>query len=194
MPHSLPSMKRVLVIGCPGAGKSTFARWLRDATGLPLYYLDRNWHRPDKTNIPREEFDARVAELTACDRWIIDGNYLRTLEPRLARCDTVFFLDLPVEDCLAGVAARRGLPREDMPWVEEEPDEEFLQYIRDFPADQLPEITRLLEQYRAGRRIVTFHSRAEAEAFRAAQSPAGRAGDQPFDPAGMRAGRTVSKK
>lgn len=48
----LPSMKRVLVIGCPGAGKSTFARWLRDATGLPLYYLDRIWHRPDKTNIP----------------------------------------------------------------------------------------------------------------------------------------------
>ena len=124
-------MKRVLVIGCPGAGKSTFARWLRDATGLPLYYLDRIWHRPDKTNIPREEFDARVAELTAGDRWIIDGNYLRTLEPRLARCDTVFFLDLPVDVCLAGVAARMGQPREDMPWVEEEPDEEFLQYIRD---------------------------------------------------------------
>ena len=135
-----------------------------------------------------------MAELTACDRWIIDGNYLRTLEPRLARCDTVFFLDLPVEDCLAGVAARRGLPREDMPWVEEEPDEEFLQYIRDFPADQLPEILRLLEQYRAGRRVITFHSRAEAEAFRAAQSSAGRVGDQPFDPDGMRAGRTVSKK
>ena len=99
-----------------------------------------------------------------------------------------------MEDCLAGVAARRGLPREDMPWVEEEPDEEFIQYIRDFPANQLPEILRLLEQYRAGRRVITFHSRAEAEAFRAAQSSAGRVGDQPFDPDGMRAGRTVSKK
>ena len=170
----LSSIQRALVIGCPGAGKSTFARRLRDVTGLPLYYLDRIWHRPDKTNIPREEFGARVAALTAGGRWIIDGNYLRTLKPRLARCDTVFFLDLPVEDCLAGVAARRGLPREDKPWVEEEPDEEFLQYIRDFPADQRPEIIRLLDQYRAGRRVMTFRSRAEVEAFWAAQAPAGR--------------------
>lgn len=170
----LSSIQRALVIGCPGAGKSTFARRLRDVTGLPLYYLDRIWHRPDRTNIPREEFDARVAGLTAGGRWIIDGNYLRTLKPRLARCDTVFFLDLPVEDCLAGVAARRGLPREDMPWVEEEPDEEFLQYIRDFPADQRPEIIRLLDQYRAGRRVMTFRSRAEVEAFWATQAPAGR--------------------
>lgn len=171
----LPPMKRVLVIGCPGAGKSTFARNLRDVTGLPLYYLDRIWHRPDKTNISREEFDARVTALTAGGRWIIDGNYLRTLEPRLARCDTVFFLDLPVDACLAGVAARRGRPREDMPWVEEEPDEEFLQYIRDFPAQQLPEIIRLLERYRAGRRIVTFGSRAEVEAFWDVQSLTGSA-------------------
>ena len=161
----LSSIQRALVIGCPGAGKSTFARRLRDATGLPLYYLDRIWHRPDKTNIPRAEFDARVAALTEGGRWIIDGNYLRTLKLRLARCDTVFFLDLPVEDCLAGVAARRGLPREDMPWVEEELDEEFLQYIRDFPADQRPKIIRLLAQYRAGRRVITFRSRAEVEAF-----------------------------
>lgn len=53
-------MRRVLVIGCPGAGKSTFARRLRDATGLPLYYLDMLWHKPDRTTITREEFDIRL--------------------------------------------------------------------------------------------------------------------------------------
>ena len=56
-------MKKVLVIGCPGAGKSTFARRLRDETGLTLYHLDMIWHKPDKTNITREEFDQRLFEI-----------------------------------------------------------------------------------------------------------------------------------
>ena len=51
-------MKRVLIVGCPGSGKSTLARALRDRTGLPLYYLDQIWHRPDGTHISPEAFDA----------------------------------------------------------------------------------------------------------------------------------------
>lgn len=108
-------MKRVLVIGSPGAGKSTFARKLRDGTGLPLYYLDMVWHRSDRTNISREEFDQRLCEILEKDRWIVDGNYLRTLEMRLHACDTVFFLDYPLEVCLQGVESRIGRQREDMP-------------------------------------------------------------------------------
>lgn len=88
-------MRRVLVIGCPGAGKSTFARRLRDATGLPLYYLDILWHKPDRTTITREEFDIRLQMILEQDEWIIDGNFARTLPMRLAYCDTVFFLDFP---------------------------------------------------------------------------------------------------
>ena len=78
-------MEKVLIIGCPGAGKSTFARKLRDETGLPLHYLDMLWHRPDRTNLSPEEFDARLAGILEGERWIIDGNYLRTLETRLRR-------------------------------------------------------------------------------------------------------------
>ena len=91
-----------MVIGSPGAGKSTFARKLRDETGISLYYLDLLWHRPDRTNVEREEFDARLAQILEKDRWIIDGNYLRTLETRMRACDTVFLLDYPMEVCLAG--------------------------------------------------------------------------------------------
>ena len=76
-------MRKVIVIGCPGAGKSTFARKLRDATNLPLYYLDMLWHKEDKTNISREEFDIKLNDILKKDKWIIDGNYLRTLEMRL---------------------------------------------------------------------------------------------------------------
>ena len=71
-------MKRAIVIGCPGAGKSTFARKLKDKTGLPLYYLDRIFHKPDRTTVPREEFDQKLQTILQTDRWIIDGNYQRT--------------------------------------------------------------------------------------------------------------------
>ena len=52
-------MKKVIVIGCPGSGKTTFAEKLNKCTGLPLYYLDSIWHQPDKTHISREEYDKR---------------------------------------------------------------------------------------------------------------------------------------
>ena len=52
-------MKKVIIIGCPGAGKSTFARKLKDRTGLPLFYLDMIWHKADGTNISRDEFDEK---------------------------------------------------------------------------------------------------------------------------------------
>lgn len=158
-------MERALVIGCPGAGKSTFARTLRDKTGLPLHYLDMLWHKPDKTNFTREEFDAGLAQWLAEPRWVIDGNYLRTLEPRLRACDTVFFLDYPLETCLAGARSRVGKPREDMPWVEDEFDPEFHQWILDFAHDQRPRIMELLEQYREGREIHVFTAREAANDF-----------------------------
>ncbi len=155
-------MKRALVIGPSGAGKSTFARALRDKTGLPLYYLDMLWHLADRTTVSREEFDERLGAILEKPRWIIDGNYSRTLETRLSRADTVFFLDLPVEECLAGVESRCGKAREDMPWIEYEEDPEFTQWIRDFPKETTPRIYELLERYREGREIHVFHSRNEA--------------------------------
>lgn len=158
-------MEKVIVIGCPGAGKSTFARALRDQTHLPLYYLDQIWHRPDRTNVSSAEFDARLAEILRRDHWIIDGNYPRTMEMRLRRCDTVFLLDYPLSVCLAGAQARIGIPHEDLPWVEQELDPEFRQWIEDFSTTQLPKIYELLKQYGGGRRVIVFHSREEANAY-----------------------------
>lgn len=158
-------MKKILVIGCPGSGKSTFARKIRDKIGLPLYYLDQLWHKSDKTTVSREEFDSKLSDILRRNQWIIDGNYNRTLEMRLKACDSVFFLDLPTEVCLRGVESRIGRKREDMPWIEEEFDEEFRQWIMDFPQNSRPEIYHLLEQYESKKYIVIFKSRQEVNSY-----------------------------
>ena len=76
-------MKKIIVIGCSGSGKTTFAEKLRDKLGLPLFYLDAIWHKPDRTHIPRDEFDARLTEILDGESWIIDGNYASTMEKRM---------------------------------------------------------------------------------------------------------------
>ncbi len=159
-------MKRVLVVGCPGAGKSTFARKLREKTGLPLHYLDMLWWKPDKSHIPREEFDAKLKDIVAGDEWIIDGNYSRTLAMRLERADTVFMLDFPLDICLAGAKSRVGTNRVDLPWVEDEFDSiELANWIVDFPKQELPKVYQLVAEYGKGKDIHIFHTRAEADAY-----------------------------
>ena len=161
-------MKKVIVIGCPGAGKTTFAERLRDKTGLPLYYLDAIWHKPDRTHISREEYDTRLKEILALDFWIIDGNYSRTVEARLSACDTVFLFDLPVEICLDGAVSRLGKARYDMPWIDTELDPKLKGEIEEFPTKNLPVIYELLQKY-SDKNIVVFKSREEAERFLDAQ-------------------------
>ena len=163
--HQLHAAQRILVVGSPGAGKSTFARKLHDALDLPLVYLDMLWHNADQTTASREEFDAKLASILRRDRWIIDGNYARTLERRLKRADTVFFFNLPAEACLAGAAARIGRPREDLPWIEQELDAEFAEYIRRFPADQLPQLLATLNARPRDTSLITFRSHEEADAY-----------------------------
>lgn len=158
-------MEKVIIIGCPGAGKSTFARKLKEKTGLPLFYLDMIWHKADGTNISRDEFDGKIKEIMKKEQWILDGNYIRTLEMRLKECDTVFLLDYPLELCLEGASSRIGKERPDMPWVESEFDLEFRQFIVDFPKDSLPKIYELLKKYEKEKELHIFRKREDAEEY-----------------------------
>ena len=160
-------MKKAIIIGCPGSGKSTFARALHERTGLPVYHLDMMFWNADRTIVDGEIFRERMNEVLQKEEWILDGNYGSTMELRMAACETVFFLDYPLEVCLAGVAARKGKPRPDMPWaerVDDVPDEEFMGFIRGFEKNNRPQITELLEKY-SQKDIIVFHSREEAQAY-----------------------------
>ena len=100
-------MERVIIIGCGGAGKSTLARKLGEKTGLPVVHLDQIWWAPGNwEHMEREEFDRRLLEEMEKPRWILDGNYNRTIESRLDGCDTVIYLDMPRLVCLKNWISR----------------------------------------------------------------------------------------
>ena len=157
-------MKKIIVIGCPGSGKSYFSKALHKLTGIELYHLDMLYWNADKTTVSCDVFQERLFRVLEKDAWILDGNYASTMEIRLATCDTVFFLDFPQSVCLDGVQERMGKPRSDMPWIETEEDEAFIKFIKSFHQHQRPKILSLLEQY-GNKTVITFTSRKEAEDF-----------------------------
>ena len=158
-------MKKIIIIGCSGSGKSTLARKLSAKTNIPLYYLDMIWHKPDKTTLTEKEFDQRLKLLLQKDKWIIDGNYQRTLEMRLKECDTVFLLDIPTQICLESAKSRIGKKRDDLPWLETIFEEDFKQWICDYPDKSLPKTLGLLEKYKADKQTIVFKSRDEIDKY-----------------------------
>jgi adenylate kinase family enzyme len=163
-------MRRVLVIGSGGAGKSTFATRLAALTGLPLVHLDalywqRGWIEPSK-----ELWAQAVERLAAAEQWIMDGNYGGTLEMRLAKCDTVIFLDLPRRLCLWRVTLRRirfhGRARPDMTQgCDERLTWPFILWIWSYRRERRPKILRRLEELRQDQQAVVLRTDAEIEAF-----------------------------
>ena len=158
-------MKKIIVIGCPGSGKSVFSKALHTLTRIPLFHLDLLFWNADKTTVEKSVFRQRLSEILAKDQWIIDGNYASTMELRLQACDTVVFLDYPLEVCLEGIRERMGKPRTDMPWIETgETDEEFLSFIKNYNQNNKPAVEKLLQKY-PDKRVYIFKNRAEADEF-----------------------------
>ena len=164
-------MERIAIIGPGGAGKSTLARRLGEVTGLPLIHLDREHWRPGWVEPPREEWERRVSELAAGDRWIIDGNYGGTMEARLARADTVVFLDFGRLRCLQGAITRRvryrNRTRPDMTaGCDERLTWQYLKWIWDYRRTRRPSILSLLAAAGAQERgVAILRDRAQVERF-----------------------------
>jgi len=158
-------MNKILVIGSPGAGKSVFSRELRDKLNIPLFYMDCLFWRENWTHVTNEELDQELNEIFKLDKYIIDGNFSRTLEMRFKEADTIFFLDISVDICLESEKIRRGTKREDLPeYLEEKYDPEFIEYIKNFKNDGRINILNLMNKYQ-DKKYYVFKSREEKYEF-----------------------------
>ena len=162
-------MERIMIIGCGGSGKSTLARQLGEKTGLPVVHLDKLFWRPGWVNLTGEEFDVVHNAAIEEKKWILDGNFDRTMEPRIRRCDTVVYLDFSRIACLCGVMKRilttYGKVRPDMgDGCPERFDLEFLQWVWNFNKNKREKNYRLLEQY-GDKRIYILKNRKQVKEF-----------------------------
>ena len=163
-------MRRVLVVGSSGAGKSVFATRLAERTGLPLIHLDAIYWSPGWVKTPKDEWMRTVDGLLARDAWVMDGNYAGTMDRRLAACDTVVFLDLPRTVCLWRAIKRRivfhGRSRPDMTeGCNERLSWQFIQWIWEYPGKRRPGMLAKLSALRPGQRAIVLRSTAEIETF-----------------------------
>lgn len=162
--------QRILVIGHPGAGKSTLSRRLEKVLRLPLTHLDRCFWRSGWVQTERGEFRKFVAELVARDRWIIDGTYDDTLPVRLPRADAVIFLDFPTWLCALRVAKRVlkfwRRTRPDMAeGCRERIDIEFFRYVITFRKQIRPNLISMITEYFSGASLITLKNPSEVAAF-----------------------------
>lgn len=163
-------MRRVLIIGNAGAGKSSFAKKLAEKTGLPLVHLDKLYWHGNWEHLSREEFDTAMQTELEKDAWIIDGNFNRTLPHRLKYCDTVFFFDLPTVTCLWGITKRvfthHGKVRPDMGGnCKEYFDKQkpaLYKSVLQFNGQHRKNYCRILKDRE---NVVIFRKRKEAEAY-----------------------------
>jgi adenylate kinase family enzyme len=167
-------MKRVLVIGSSGSGKSTFARRLGEAISVPIIHLDKLYWSPNWVGTTDEiEWQTKVERALQGDTWIIDGNYSGTLLLRLQKADTVIFLDMPRVICVWRVVKRAAFYRKKTrPYMGADCDEkfdwkflEFVRYVWNYPARSKPKVEKLLAQNQNAKTIVRLKSKKDVENF-----------------------------
>ncbi|MDQ2747323.1 MAG: DNA topology modulation protein [Acidobacteriota bacterium] len=163
-------MKRILVIGSSGAGKSTFSRRLGKIVGIEVVHLDKLHWKPNWTEPSKDEWQKILAEAVKKDSWIMDGNYSRTIEMRVAACDTVIFLDMPRVVCiyriLQRVAFYYGKHRPDMAeGCNEQFDWKFLVWVWNYPNRSKPIVEKILKEYEGEKTVVRLSSKRAAENF-----------------------------
>ena len=158
-------MERILIIGCGGAGKSTLARQPGEKTGLPVVHLDKLYWRPGWQHVTREEFDKLLDEVLAQGAWIMDGNFNNTIEKRIARCDTVIYMDFSRFSCMMGVVKRilttYGTVRPDMgEGCPERFDLDFMKWVWNFNRNKREDYYKLLNETDGIEKIVLKNRRA----------------------------------
>jgi adenylate kinase family enzyme len=166
-------MDKIAIIGSPGAGKSTLAQQLGESLNIEIIHLDRYFWRPDWREKPRDARIEILKDLVRKERWIIEGTYLDSSEPRLNTADTIIFLDIPLWLCLHRLMKRHreyhGRSRRDIPegCTDKLTLHRMLKVLA-FPLHDRRTLMQKLRNYKS-KQIIWLRSRKEVEDFLAQQ-------------------------
>ncbi|MFF3432158.1 topology modulation protein [Streptomyces sp. NPDC002602] len=170
-------MNRIALIGCGGSGKTYLSKQLATLISAPVTHLDAVYYDDEWNALDKEKFAAIQEELVAADSWVIEGNYAGTLPIRLARADTVIFLDLPAWVCLWGIAQRRlryGGGQDNSTGVYDRINWSFIRYVWGYRKTMAPRVRDLVREHAQGAPVYRVTSRRQARALltrlRAAQT------------------------
>ncbi len=158
-------VKRIVIVGCGGSGKSHLARQLGAALDLPVTHLDAVYYDEAWAPLPQAQFAAAQRDLVAEPSWVIDGNYASTLPIRLAAADTVVFLDLPATTCLAGIAHRRlrqGGGQDKATGAYDRITWDFVRYVWNYRRSMRPRVRALIDQHAGPAEVTVLTSRRAA--------------------------------
>ncbi|MDH6307331.1 adenylate kinase family enzyme [Dysgonomonas sp. PFB1-18] len=160
-------MNKVIIIGNCGAGKTTFAIQIARKIGLPLIHLDKEYYQPGWKRPEKDQWQKKVTELVSEPKWILDGNYISSLDIRLKEADTIIFLDINRWICILSVLKRimQGNIRDDMALgCKERFDTKFLKYVWSYNKQIRPRVYDLLNEYRETDLII-LNSRKEMREY-----------------------------
>lgn len=138
--------KKIILIGCPGSGKSYLSKKISAKLDIPVYHLDNLFWYGNWQHITTEQLKEKVDKIIENEKWIIDGNYSKTLKDRIDKADFIFFMNLSSKTCLKGYFNRINKKRDDIPKTcIEEIDDEFIEYIKKFRKLKSPSIIKMIE-------------------------------------------------
>ena len=161
---------KVIIIGSPGAGKSALTRRINNFLCYPVLHLDKVFHTGGKSHISREELVEKIKDFASRNnKWIIDGNYISTLEMRVKLADTIILLNISSDICLANAYKRseesikKGTIRGDMAeGFDETLTEDFINFIKDFEKDTMPRIKEVLKN-NSDKNVIIINNYRELE-------------------------------
>ncbi|QUL52732.1 DNA topology modulation protein [Paenibacillus tritici] len=174
-------MNRILILGSGGSGKSTLARQLGGLLDLPVVHLDAHFWSPGWIPKPNEEWEELVRQYTDQRRWIMDGNYSRTMDMRLKRADVIILLDLPRLLCMYRIVKRRMMyhnqSRPDMnEGCPEKLDWAFVRWVWNYKTRSRSSTMERLRQTGSHQEVIIVTSRRQVKELVKSFADAGRSG------------------
>ena len=167
------NLKKILIIGSAGAGKSTFAKKLKEFLNLPVFHLDNMFWQPNWIHVSRSKLIQKIQKVVKKSEWILDGNYSSTLDIRISYSDTIIFLNYTRIICLWRAIKRniiyRNKNRSDITdGCFERINSDFFQFLKwiwDFPIRSRPQILYILKKWKKKKFIIILNSPHQAKRF-----------------------------